>query len=108
MDIGKGKLIVTEKVMVAVLMNGASVIYVDAGVTIIEPMILKTVNGRSKEEVGIGFEPLLRFGEAESCEGINPNCVIVKYAAASELAGAYLESCKQLKAQRAGLVAPGR
>jgi hypothetical protein len=106
-DLKKGTIINTEKVMVAVLMSGISIIYVDAGVTIMEPMIIKVANGRSAEEIGIGFDPLMKFGDAESCDGINPACVIVKYPATAQLAGVYLESCKQFKAQRAGLVAPG-
>lgn len=93
-------------VMASVLESGMTVIYIDHGVTIEEPMFCITQGGEAPGQLGIQFVPVLMMTDEKACKPLNQSMVLVSYKPNESVSSAYEEFLIGLRAAKAGIVLP--
>ena len=96
-----------DNVKAAVLLTGTTVLYIDKGVTIEEPMFCTMSPGKVQGEVGISFSPVLALSGETTSQPLNGALILVTYTPSGEIIQAFTEFLTGLRAAKAGIAMPG-
>lgn len=96
-----------DNIRAAVLLTGTTVLYIDKGIAIEEPMFCTMSPGKQQGEVGLSFSPVLALSGDTSCGPLNGALVLTTYKPSPEIAQAFSEFLLGLRAAKAGIAMPG-